>query len=97
MAQLDAKTSIGEWIDDYLEYLWGEWDQLPGMAAEWDEWDKESRLTFAEDWGVPADRLAQLRGWAAEGLLTPAQQQRYDALLALVARNGETLAYLLKC
>jgi hypothetical protein len=45
---------------------------------------------------VPADRLAQLRGWAEQGLPTPAQRQRYDDLLRLVARNPDTLTYLLE-
>jgi hypothetical protein len=96
MAKLDADAQLGAWIEDYLEYLWGEWEQLPAMAAEWDEWDHESRLTFVEDWGVPSDRLAQLRGWADEGLLTPAQRERYDRLLQLVAQNDETLTHLLE-
>jgi hypothetical protein len=95
MAKLEADARLQEWIDDYLEYLWGQWEQLPEMAAEWDEWDRESRLTFAANWGVPADRLAQLRGWAADGLLTPAQRERYDALERLVARNEATLEHLL--
>jgi hypothetical protein len=83
-------------IDRYLDYLFDQWEQLPEMAAEWDEWDHDSRLTFALNWGVPADRLAQLGGWADEGLLTPAQRKRYDKLLQLVAQNRETLTYLLE-
>jgi hypothetical protein len=96
MAQVVPDAELRARIDRYLAYLFDQWEQLPEMAAEWDEWDHDSRLTFALNWGVPADRLAQLRGWAADGLLTPAQRERYDALLALVEINRETLTYLLE-
>jgi hypothetical protein len=87
MAQVVPDAQLLARIDRYLEYLFDRWEQLPEMAAEWDEWDDLSRLTFAVNWGVPADRLAQLRHWADEGLLTPAQQERYDRLLQLVSQN----------
>jgi hypothetical protein len=96
MAPVVPAAELKARIDRYLTYLFDQWCQLPEMAAEWDEWDDLSRLTFVLNWGVPADRLAQLRGWAAQGLLTPEQRERFDALEHLVAQNHETLAYLLE-
>ena len=96
MAQVVPDAERGAWIDDYLEYLIREWESIPGLAAEWDEWDDLSQLTFVVNWGVPADRLAQLHQWAEQGLLTPAQRQRYEQLLQLVAQHRPTLEELLK-
>jgi hypothetical protein len=96
MAQVVPDAELRARIDRYLAYLVDQWEQLPEMAAEWDEWDDLSRLTFALNWGVPADRLAQLRGWAAQGLLTLEQHERFDALERLVAQNRDTLTHLLE-
>jgi hypothetical protein len=52
-------------------------------------------LTFIFNWGVPADRLAQLHEWAQQGLLTPAQRARYEELLKLVDTHRPTLERLL--
>jgi hypothetical protein len=83
-------------IDDYLEYLLRQWQAIPTLAAEWAEWDKDSKLSWAVDRGVPEDRLAQVERWAAENRLTPAQQSRYAALRALIDHHGPTLRGLLQ-
>ena len=95
MAQVVKGSQLHEWIDDYLTYLKRAWEDIPALAAEWDEWDEHSKLVFDVNLGVPNDRLYQLREWAAQGLLTPAQRERYDELLRLVDRHRPTLARLL--
>ena len=96
MAQLAPRRDLHEWIEDYLDYLIREWESIPELAAEWDEWDRESRLTFIFNWGVPADRLHQLKQWAEQGALAPNQRERYDRLLTLVAEHRSTLERLLE-
>ncbi len=95
MADVGTHIDVHQWVNDYLDYLFMEWEQLPELAAEWDDWDDLSRLPFVLNWGVPADRLAQLHAWAADGLLTPTQRGRYHQLLQLIANNRPTLERLL--
>jgi hypothetical protein len=95
MAQVVQDARLRASIEHYLDYLINQWEGIPELAAEWDEWDEESRLTFIFNWGVPADRLAQLHEWAQQGLLTPAQRARYEQLLKLVDAHRATLERLL--
>ena len=95
MAQVAQDPQLRSRIEHYLDYLTNQWEGIPELAAEWEDWDQDSRLTFVLNWGVPADRLHQLQGWAAQGLLTPGQHARYDGLLQLVERNRPTLERLL--
>jgi hypothetical protein len=95
MAQVRTPAELQAWIEDYLNYLIAEWEDIPALAAEWDEWDDSSRLTFVVNWGVPADRLHQLQGWAEQGLLRPEQRARYERLQELVAQHQPTLERLL--
>ena len=95
MAQVAQDPRLRGRIEHYLEYLSSQWEGVPELAAEWDEWDQDSRLTFILNWGVPADRLHCLTQWAAAGLLTPDQSDRYDRLMRLVEQHGPTLRRLL--
>ena len=82
-------------IDPYLDYLFAEWAHVPEVAKEWADWDEPDRLLFVLEWPIKEDRLAQLRGWVAEGALTPEQMARYHELLALVERHRRILEPLL--
>ncbi len=95
MARVAQDPQLQARIDRYLEYLRREWDSIPALAAEWDEWDEHSRLVFALDWPICEDRLHELRQWAEQDVLTPAQRARYDELLGLVACNRPILERLL--
>jgi hypothetical protein len=95
MAQVARDPQLAARIDDYLAYLQDAWAGVPEVAAEWPEWDSNSRLTFRLNWGVPADRLAQLQGWATQDQLTAAQRDRYDELLRLVAQHRPAVERLL--
>ena len=95
MAQLVDVPLLRERADDYLDYLFVAWGDIPALAAEWDEWDEFSRLTFAVDWPVAEDRLAQLTRGVEQGALSPAQQARFEKLRVLVAQHRPTLQRLL--
>ena len=95
MAQVAQDPQLTSRIEHYLDYLINQWEGIPELAAEWHEWDRESRLTFMFNWGVPRDRLHSLRQWREQGLLTPEQGERYDRLMKLVAEHRLTLERLL--
>ncbi len=96
MAKVAPNPQLQDTIDHYLDYLIGTWNGIPEVAAEWDDWDDLSQLTYVVNWGVPEDRLHELRGWAEQGLLTPAQRTRYEELLGLEARYRPLVAALHK-
>ena len=96
MAEVAEDERFRERIDDYLDYLIRTWEGIPALAAEWNEWDDLSQSTFVHNWGVPADRMHQLRQWAGQKLMSPAQQARYRELLKLVAKNQPLLEAMLK-
>ncbi|HET8628557.1 MAG TPA: hypothetical protein VFL91_14140 [Thermomicrobiales bacterium] len=68
---------------------------MPDLVGEWEEWEELDRLDFVLEWPIREDHVYQLKQWAAEGLLSPAQRARYDELLRLVERNRPILNDLL--
>ena len=96
MAQGARDPELAGRIDDYLRYVRRAWAGVPEVVAEWAEWDSDSRLTFRLNWSVPADRLAQLRQWVTQGLLTPLQLKRYHAIEQLVAKHRPLVERLLQ-
>ncbi len=74
-------------IEKLLESLTWQWERLPEVEAEIDQWDLIEQLNFIEEWPLEEDRLLRLKRYAEEGLLTPEQIARYDALQGIVARN----------
>jgi hypothetical protein len=95
MAQVTQDPQLQDRIDDYLDYLINSWEGIPQLAAEWAEWDADSQLCFVLNWGVPSDRLAQIRGWAEQGMLTPSQLSHYRKLEGLVAEYQPLLDWML--
>ena len=95
MAQVTQDKQLLEQIDHYLDYLVRTWEGVPLDAQEWDTWDDFSRLNYDLDWGVPNDRLAQLRGWAKQEIFTPSQQALYEELETLIAKNQPVLDRML--
>ncbi len=95
MAQVTPQTDQATRIDRYLDYLFGEWEDIPAVAGEWAEWQDHDRLDFVVEWPIREDHFHQLQEWVAQGLLTPQQQARYDELLQLIARHRPLLDRLL--
>jgi hypothetical protein len=95
VAQVTPQADQATRIDRYLDYLVGEWEDIPQVSDEWGEWEDHDRLDFVVEWPIREDRLHQLREWAAQGLLTPEQQARYDELLQLIACHRPLLDRLL--
>ena len=95
MAQVTLPAATRARIDNYLDYLLGQWRRIPEIAAEWDQWEDYEQFDFVIEWPIREDRLLQLRGWDDEGLLTPEQRARFADLLALIDRHRPTLDRLL--
>jgi len=95
MAQVTRDVQLDERIDDYLTYLVKRWQGIPRLAAEWDDWDEDSRLVFDLNWAVAEDRLVQLQGWEEQGQLTAEQRARLRDLKVLVAEYRPVLVRML--
>ncbi len=96
MASVIHPTDLASWIDDSLDYLVGEWEQIPEIAAEWDDWDEYDRLDFVIEWPLREDRLHQLQRWHSGGELSLSQSQRLVELQELIERNRPVLERLLE-
>ena len=82
-------------VDSHLDYLVGEWEDVPNVAEEWETWDAVERVHYRIDWPVAEERLRDLQGYVEQGLLTPTQQERYAQLLDMVARYRPLLDRLM--
>ena len=95
MAQVTQDPHVLARVERYLHYLTSEWEGVPLLAEEWHEWDEHSRFSFAMDWPIREDRLHELREWAEQDILTPAQRAQYEALVKLVTCHRPVLTKLL--
>ena len=95
MAPLTPPANVDKWIDDYLTYLIREWEGIPDLAAEWDEWEDYDQFDFVIEWPIREDRLSQLEQWFELGLFTLEQCALYEELLRLIAQHRATLEYLI--
>lgn len=96
MAQVAREPRSRTDIDYHLDYQFRSWQSVPEYAEWWPGMDATEQEMFHLEWvGITESRLAELRRWAAQGVLTPAQRERYDELLRLVERHRPILARLL--
>jgi hypothetical protein len=96
MAQLAGGPSARPDIDYHLDYQFRAWESVDEYVARWDDVDGSQREAFHLEWvGITEARLRELRRWAEEGRLTPAQRERYATLAALVDERRDALARLL--
>lgn len=74
-------------IDDLLDSLTFEWQSLPEIAAEIDQWDPIDQLNFVEEWPIQEDRLMFLERYVARRTLAPDQLTRYEELKRIIRKN----------
>ena len=87
----DVTTDV-DWL---LDYLIGEWEDIPNVAREWPTWTKTDRIHALIDWPVVESNLRALDDYAIQGILTPAQEARYTRLRALVTTYRPVLRRLM--
>jgi hypothetical protein len=95
MAQVVAEQAVEARIDNYLHYLLREWNRLPWVFSEWNDWEEHERLNFVLEWPIREDRLLQLRGWEEQGLLGSDQRRKFEQLLGLIEAHRPQLDRLL--
>ncbi len=93
MAQVAYDTQTR--ITRFLEYLIREWQNLPNVAQQWNTWEEDERLDFVLEWPLRTDRLQEIETYDKQGLLTPAQSERYKTLQSLIAAYSPLLKQLL--
>jgi hypothetical protein len=91
MAQVTDTLTLRQRIDADLDYLFLEWRSVPQLTEEWAEWEDHDRYDFWLEWPIREGYLRELREWSEQGLLTPAQRERYEELLGLIARHRPVL------
>jgi hypothetical protein len=96
MASVTQQTDLTRWIDKSLDYLLSNWEAIPNVAAEWDDWDELDRLDFVVEWPLREDRWHQLQRWREAGSLSTHQLKRFVELQCLIERNRPTLERLLE-
>jgi hypothetical protein len=92
MVQSARPLSLTERIDAELRASFSTWHGVQADAAEWDEWDEDSKLLYDIEYcSMAFDRLGRLERWAEAGQMTAEQRARYDQLLALVEKTRPLL------
>lgn len=94
MAQVTKNPTALNHFERRLATAIGDWEQLPAMAAEWGNWDIDSRMDFLTDWPVVEERTSALLH--IEAALPPDDPRavKLRELRVLVARNRPILAEL---
>lgn len=85
MAQVNE--TVAEGIDHVLDIALWQWQSLPEVAAEIDEWDLLDQLNFIEEWPIEEDRLLFLERHAADDSMSLEQRARFEELKRIVACN----------
>ncbi len=92
MAQVTAQQRK---IDKLLELSRGDWEELPKILSEIEEWSHDDLMSYAAELPLWNDRLHQLDSYAEQGLMTQEQARKYWELEELVAKNRPILHYIL--
>lgn len=93
MAQVAPDVTAN--VDRLLTYLFGRWQDVPLAAGEWGRWDRFERADYLIDWPVVESYMEVIQEYAAQGVLTPAQEEQYGHLLVVVARTRPVLQRLM--
>jgi hypothetical protein len=96
MAQVAWKYEPDRFIAHDIDRLLAFWRTVPEQAAEWPEWDEESRFDFWVEWPIDRERLSRVRDAAAAGLLDERQQQDWQELQQLIETHRATVEWMLE-
>lgn len=68
-------------VPGYFEDIGAELDFLPELAEQWESESIHTRLDYMLEWDELMDRLTILDQAYRSDIMTPAQQDQFDALL----------------
>ena len=95
MAQVARKHRPAWLIDKDLANLLGLWRTVEEQAAEWPEWDRDSRMDFVLEWPIERETLVRVEEVASAGLLNERQQRDWQELQQLIEMHRETMEWML--
>lgn len=81
-------------VDHQITVALQDWETLPGLAAEWHEWDDGSRFDFLTDWPVAEERTRRLLALAAALAPDDVRAAQLRLLQRLVVQNRPILQAL---
>jgi hypothetical protein len=96
VAQVIRVPQPSEFVDHDLDRLLGFWRTVPEQAAEWPEWDHDSRLDFILEWPIERGALRRMEKAAEAGLLDERQQQDWQELQQLIETHRATVEWMLE-
>jgi hypothetical protein len=95
MAQVAPEHRPAWLIEKDLKNLLGFWRTVPEFAAEWPEWDEDSRLDFIHEWPIERETLQRVVDAAAAGLLNEHQRCKWLELSRLIETHRNTVEQML--
>jgi hypothetical protein len=96
MAQVAREHRSARLINKDLENLLAFWRTVPEQAAEWPEWDHDSRLDFIIEWPIERETLLRVKAAAKAGVLDERQQQDWQELQQLIETHRATVEWMLE-
>ncbi len=95
MAQVAHEQELSRRVDWDLERLLGFWRTVPEQAAEWMEWDEDSKLDMIIEWPIDRERLRRVVHAAEAGQLNVEQCRSWQEVQQLIARHRTTVEEML--
>ena len=83
----EVAISAHQDIEESLDWLIWQWQRLPEVEREIDDWDLLDQLNFVEEWPLEEMRLERLERYVVQGVLSLDQLVRYKSLQQLIAKN----------
>src|SRR5437773_949402 len=96
MAEVMPLPRLKKFIEKDLQNQLALWRSVPEQAAEWPEWDHNSRIDFIIQWPIERESMTRLRTAAAAGLLDERQQQDWQELQQLIETHRATMEWMLE-
>ena len=96
MAQVARMAKLEQFVEKDLANLLAFWRTVPEQAAEWPEWDHNSRVDFVIEWPIEREALARVRRAAKAGLLDERQQRDWQELQQLIETHRATVEWMLE-
>jgi hypothetical protein len=78
---------LRELIERQLTFGKANWERLPEVETEIDNWDPGDAEVFILEWSIEGDRLHYLKEYYKRGAMLEEQTMRYEELKKLVSRN----------
>ena len=95
MAQVARVPKLEQFIENDLKNLLAFGRTVPEQAAEWPEWDHNSRIDFIIEWPIDRERLGRVSEAAKAGLLDERQERDWQELQRLIETHRATVEWML--